>query len=143
MKILRAKSEDLDIINLYMKDMGMIQLDGKSFNFSSRKIYVIKNNNKIIAFICYLSLMESIELEAIYVDSIFRKQGYGNILLEYMIQEAGELNCRNIFLEVREKNLSAIHLYQKNGFEIIGYRKQYYGTEDGIVMKKELRCKYE
>ena len=41
--------------------------------------------------------------------------------------------------EVRKENLNAINLYRKNNFKIIGYRKGYYGDEEGLVMKNELR----
>mgnify|MGYP002582415600 FL=1 len=41
-------------------------------------------------------------------------------------------------LEVRESNLAARRLYEKNGFEIVGKRKNYYEkpAEDAILMSK-------
>lgn len=143
MKILKAKVEDLSAINSYLKEMRMTPLDNASLNFEARQTYVIKDNKKIVGFICYLVLIENIELEAIYVSPLLRGLGYGTRLLKYLINEGIQFNCNCIFLEVRKSNVEAIHLYQKNDFEIIGCRKNYYGLEDGLVMKKELRCKNE
>lgn len=143
MKILKAKVEDLSAINSYLKEMRMTPLDNASLNFEARQTYVIKDNKKIVGFICYLVLIENIELEAIYVSPLLRGLGYGTRLLKYLINEGIQFNCNCIFLEVRKSNVEAIHLYQKNDFEIIGCRKNYYGSEDGLVMKKELRCKNE
>ena len=44
-----------------------------------------------------------------------------------------------IFLEVRASNNAAQALYQKNGFNAIGHRKNYYHdpVEDAIIMKRE------
>ena len=84
-------------------------------------------------------LVDEIELEAIYVKPEFRNNGYGSKLVEFMTKEALQLNYKNIFLEVRVSNKSAIQLYEKYGFEIANCREKYYGQEDGIVMKKEVR----
>lgn len=143
MNAVPAKIEDLDVINYYLENMDMTKLDQNSFNFVSRKIYVIKSVEKIIAVICYLVVMENVELEAIYVEPTFRRKNYANKLLEFMIKDSLSFNCNSIFLEVRETNLSAINLYKKNGFEVISCRKKYYGSENGLVMRKELRCNDE
>ena len=143
MNISKAKLEDVSIINPYLKNMEMPELDVASFNLEVRNVYIVKTRRKIVAFICYLILMENVELEAVYVDLPFRQHGYGNKLVEYMINEAYKHNCNSIFLEVRKTNVEAIRLYQSNGFKIINYRNQYYGSEDGLVMKRELRCKDE
>ena len=143
MKILKAKAEDLNVINSYLNAMGMATLDNASLNFGARQTYVIRDNKRIVGLICYLVLMENIELEAIYVNPLYRSLGYGARLLKYLIDEGIQFDCNSIFLEVRKSNVEAIHLYKKNNFEVIGCRKNYYGLEDGLVMKKELRCKNE
>ena len=61
------------------------------------------------------------------------------MLLENIIDLAKKNNLLTISLEVAECNFSAIHLYQKFGFERIGIRKNYYKNQDGIIMKKKLK----
>ena len=59
-------------------------------------------------------------------------------MLKNLFNECKKENIINIFLEVRRSNLSAIRLYEKNGFNEIGVRNNYYqirdGQEDGILM---------
>ena len=47
-----------------------------------------------------------------------------------------------MFLEVRPSNPAGYRLYEKNGFAVIGIRRDYYtsddGKEDAIIMKLAL-----
>ena len=49
-----------------------------------------------------------------------------------------DTKAEKIMLEVRESNISAIKLYEKNGFIEINRRKKYYGNEDAIIMERNL-----
>ena len=60
-------------------------------------------------------------------------------LMQQMEDKAKEYNSKSIFLEVRENNKIAQQLYQKNGYLVINQRKNYYGEENGLMMRKELR----
>ena len=117
----------------------MLTLDEITSQEAYRYIYVIEVKKTIVAFVCFIILLDEVELEAIYVDHNFRKKGYATLLLQKMIEASKSKNCHSIFLEVRESNISAQHLYLKNDFAIIHKRYNYYGKEDGLLMKKELR----
>ncbi len=72
-----------------------------------------------------------------------QKKHIGTQILSAMLKSAGELGVEEVFLEVREKNIPAINLYEKSGFAILAKRKGYYSnadgtSEDAIVMKKGL-----
>jgi [ribosomal protein S18]-alanine N-acetyltransferase len=73
----------------------------------------------------------------------FRNLGFGNRLLQHLIERAAAMGVSEAFLEVRPSNLAAIRLYQRLGFEQIGIRRGYYqapdGREDAIVLKRELK----
>lgn len=61
---------------------------------------------------------------------------YGSLLLEGLINKAKSSSIL-ITLEVNEKNLPAIHLYEKYGFEKVGIRKKYYDNKfDAYIMTK-------
>jgi ribosomal-protein-alanine N-acetyltransferase len=66
----------------------------------------------------------------------FRGKGLGEVLLSGMIERSLELNAEYAVLEVRVTNESAIGLYTKYGFEIVGQRKNYYrdNNEDAYLM---------
>ena len=64
-----------------------------------------------------------------------RNEGIGSKLLNKILEIAAAKNAKTITLEVNEKNLPAIKLYQKFGFEKVGLRKKYYyNTENAIIM---------
>ena len=76
------------------------------------------------------------------VAQAYRGRGYGRLLLEHFVNHCKNLNSREIWLEVRQSNADAIHLYQWFDFNIVEIRKDYYpseqGREDAIVMKRSL-----
>ena len=69
-------------------------------------------------------------------------QGLGKRMLYKLIQLAEERLADSIFLEVRESNEIAQNLYEQEGFNRIGLRKDYYpgeeGREDALVFAKAL-----
>ena len=66
----------------------------------------------------------------------------GRKMLHKLLQVAESKQVDSIFLEVRESNDAAIHLYDKEGFNRLGIRKAYYpakdGREDALVFAKAL-----
>lgn len=64
-----------------------------------------------------------------------RKEGIGSKLLQEILEIAKGWKAQSITLEVNEKNIPAIKLYQKFGFEQVGLRKKYYhNTDNAIIM---------
>jgi len=76
------------------------------------------------------------------VDREIRALGYGERLLDELLYRARSASVREIFLEVRPSNTSAIALYRKKGFHQIAERPAYYqaneGREDAAVFAKKL-----
>lgn len=70
----------------------------------------------------------------------YKKMGVGQKIVASIIKQAKEKKCDLISLEVRVSNEKAIKLYEKNGFKIVGTRKEYYNDngEDAFVMYMEL-----
>ena len=72
----------------------------------------------------------------------YRKLGIGRALIKAACNGANERNCEFITLEVRESNLPAITLYESEGFEKAGIRKNFYSspTENGVIYTKYFIC---
>ena len=72
----------------------------------------------------------------------YRALGFGERLLDEMLFRARSASVREIFLEVRPSNQTAIGLYKKKGFHQIARRPKYYqandGREDAAVLAKKL-----
>jgi len=76
------------------------------------------------------------------VEPEFRSMGYGERLVDEMLLRARTASVRNIFLEVRPSNTTALALYRKKGFRLVANRPAYYqanaGREDAAVLVKKL-----
>ena len=68
----------------------------------------------------------------------YRKYGIGRALLKAACDGAKSRSCEFITLEVRESNIPAITLYESEGFEKAGVRKNFYSapTENGVIYTK-------
>ena len=76
------------------------------------------------------------------IDPEFRSLGYGERLLEELLFRARAASVREVFLEVRPSNETALALYRKKGFYQVANRPAYYqshqGREDAAVLAKKL-----
>lgn len=79
-------------------------------------------------------------LEKIAVRPDCRRQGVAQAILGSFLRY-GEEHLAYIGLEVRADNAPAIALYEKNGFAVVGRRKNYYAEvhQDAILMDKVFR----
>ena len=133
-----------DFIN---KDILDIEILGKklhnNYKFSLdtfSKCKVLEINNSIIGFITYSIIYDRAEIIDIIIKEEFRNKGYAKKLIEEVIVELKNNQCKNITLEVNEKN-PAVKFYKKIGFEIVSIRKGYYNGQDGYLMEKKLEVK--
>lgn len=103
------------------------KVDEKYFDISNiYKIYEIKD-------VAYLILIDSIDVYEIFEIAVhpdFKRLGYASELINQIP------NDKEVFLEVNEKNKSALGFYHKNGFKIVSKRKNYYKNDSAIIMKK-------
>ncbi len=76
------------------------------------------------------------------IDPEHRALGYGEKLLDELLYRARSASVREIFLEVRPSNETALRLYKKKGFHQVAARPAYYqsteGREDAAVLVKKL-----
>lgn len=79
-------------------------------------------------------------LEKIAVRPDCQRQGIAQAILGSFLRY-GEEHLAYIGLEVREDNSPALALYEKNGFEAVGRRKNYYSEvhKDAILMERIFR----
>ncbi|HET6629940.1 MAG TPA: ribosomal protein S18-alanine N-acetyltransferase [Woeseiaceae bacterium] len=77
------------------------------------------------------------------VDPDYRNQGFGDRLLDRILERARQSGVEEVFLEVRPSNVNALSLYRKKGFRQVGTRRAYYqaqgGREDAEVLSLVLK----
>jgi len=104
----------------------LYRLTDRKFNIS----FVGSINDELVAYAVSYIVCDELHLANLAVKSTFRRKKIGEILLWFNLQIGKAKKCRWIHLEVREKNKSAIALYEKYDFKIVGVRKNYYAEEN-------------
>ncbi|WP_138420914.1 GNAT family N-acetyltransferase [Aquibacillus sediminis] len=128
------------------KAFNIKQLEKELSNISS-EFFFVNFNNEVAG---YLKVNthdaqseeigdNSIEIERIYIKNQYQKHGLGKYLLNKAIEVALDLNKKEIWLGVWEKNENAIGFYKRLGFVQTGAHSFYMGDEeqtDYIMLKK-------
>ena len=111
-----------------------------AFGAETVSIFAAMEDDTLLGYACLLVIAPEGELMNIAVDDCYRGRGIGSALMEAVLERASVLGAEDVFLEVRDSNAPARHLYEKHGFEILGRRKKYYQkpVEDAILMKRTL-----
>lgn len=101
------------------------------------KIIVYEDNSYVVGFIIATDLGETCDILTIVVDPNYRRKMIASNLMDYLIGELS-LNLKLITLEVATKNIPAISLYEKFGFEKVNLRKKYYEDDDAYLMARKM-----
>lgn len=117
--------------------------DWASSNFSLG--CVAEEDGRVICYAIGNLVAEEAELFRIGCSPQFRRKGLGDVTLRFFLDAAKQRGGRNVFLEVREHNLAARTLYEKNGFSLLGTRRLYYKNpdEDAVLYQKTIQAKEE
>lgn len=83
------------------------------------------------------------DLLSIGVIPEFRREGVGQMLLDYATDTARDMGASSIVLEVNINNVAAHAIYEANGYAKDGIRKAYYSNPDGtradaVIFRKRL-----
>ena len=109
--------------------------------FSQKNVFFFsKNSSK--GYLIFRKILNEYEIIAISTNIKYLRKGVGSELLCRLFKKAKTNSVKKIFLEVSNKNLVAIKMYNKFGFYQVGLRKKYYATingfEDALIMVKDI-----
>ncbi len=99
--------------------------------------FVDEEDGKIVAVGLFSFIFEEAEILNIATDKDYKRQKRAENILFTAFNQLKENGVKKVFLEVRESNAPAISLYNKLGFERFFERKNYYGNETALILKKE------
>ena len=97
------------------------------------KYLILKENNEIIGYIYYSDIYDRLEINQFEINKEYRNQGKGKYLIQYLIDK----EKKDITLEVKQDNYSAIKVYEAKGFIQKAVRKGYYNGIDGLLMERK------
>lgn len=112
----------------------------ETLQYESNQFLVAQVNEMIVGYMGLISVGVEADVTNIAVLPNMRNQGIASVLLKTMLKQVKAFGVEVVFLEVRQSNECAIHIYKKYGFVPITTRKQYYQNpvEDAIVMSADL-----
>lgn len=109
--------------------------------FSALRVLRPGPNAGIAAFMNFWRIDAELQIMNVAVAPEQRRRGYGSMLLSDLVELARHQAASAVILEVRRTNYDAIRLYERYGFQGIGFRPRYYSDngEDALVMRLHLR----
>jgi len=144
--ILNGQYEIYCLFNFGEENNKIIKLKKESDVDNEKVIKLRKKNNtekKILGYIVFYGTIENTDIFEIAIKKEYQGQSFGEKLLKESMEDIVKKNINGNFsknkfmLEVNEKNVKALKLYEKIGFERISVRKNYYGkNENAMIMMK-------
>lgn len=102
-------------------------------------IYIVCEEDGCIAGYCGMwTVLGEGNIVSVAVGEKYRRRGIAKEMMEDLISRGLQKNVNVFFLEVRQSNEAAKHLYEISGFRNIGVRKNFYEKpcEDACVMSR-------
>lgn len=100
----------------------------------NRRYLVLDSEDGIVGYGGLLLVEEDAHITTIAVAPEVRGRRLGLRMMLALVDAAVANDAKHLTLEVRVSNTSAQSLYERFGFEPVGRRKNYYVTEDALVM---------
>lgn len=130
----RAEAADIGILfSIESEASGgwPITLFESEFKNGSSKTVIAEIDGESAGYAIVWIIGHEIQLNKISVRPSFRRMGIASGLIACLKKE---FKPAKIILEVAEKNISAIGLYESAGFIKTGFRKNYYPEDNAILM---------
>ncbi|KFF99994.1 ribosomal protein S18-alanine N-acetyltransferase [Streptomyces europaeiscabiei] len=107
---------------------------------ATRRYYVAvdaEGDGRIIGYGGLASAGDVADVQTIAVAREHWGTGLGALILTELLRTATTFECAQVMLECRVDNVRAQKLYERFGFEAIGFRRGYYqpGNVDALVMR--------
>ena len=110
-----------------------------------------ENEKNVLGYIVFYGTIESTDIFEVAIEKKYQGRGFGEILMTKSMgklsedrknlkendlseKEKTDFSENKFLLEVNEKNVKALKLYKKIGFEEISIRKNYYGKDENAVI---------
>lgn len=142
-----SDNEDFDKLRIQL-DAYLAYLDGDDHEFyaqfnkssSLKNALVLYYDNIPVGIGAYKEYdADTVEMKRMYTLPEYRGKGIGKAILTELENWAKEEGYKTALLETGYKQLDAIGLYQKLGYDIIPNFGQYAGVENSVCMRKIIK----
>ncbi|WP_190013322.1 ribosomal protein S18-alanine N-acetyltransferase [Streptomyces lucensis] len=102
-----------------------------------RYLVAVSGDDRVVGYAGLVASGEQADVQTIAVARDQQGTGLGGRLLTELLRAATAFECHEVLLECRVDNVRAQKLYERFGFESIGFRRGYYqpGNVDALVMR--------
>jgi len=100
--------------------------------------HVLERGGECVGFFIVLRTVNHLHLANLAVAPAARRVGMGTLALRAIEDIARARGLPRVELEVRETNLAAQLLYQRNGYRAVEIVRSYYGDQDAYKMTKTI-----
>lgn len=101
--------------------------------------YILEIQDKLAGYVIFWIFKEEAHIANVAVHPEYRRKGYGEQLLNWVVHFCRRKRVETISLEVNEINYTALQLYAKTGFTQVGRRVKYYENRyDALLLTKIL-----
>ena len=131
------QTSDIPLLVEYERKNSLIpwseRLFSSSFQTQLHRCFGLYDHHQCVAYLVVKIVAREAEILLVGVAPEHQGKGLGRLLLSTWLEQLHYL-VDHIFLEVRESNQRAIHLYESIGFNNVGLRENYYPglPEQGI-----------
>lgn len=139
------KMTEADVAAVMLVELQIYQFPWNERNFldslrAGYHMHCMWLDDQLAGYLVMMEVVDETHLLNISIRADLQGLGYGKMLLEWAIGQSRAAGSTGMLLEVRPSNEVARALYEKQGFKLIGIRKNYYpapnGREDAMVMFK-------
>lgn len=110
---------------------------------SAYESQLLMAGDTLLGYFVAMKGVEEVHLLNITVAPDHQRQGWARVMLDALVLWSRGQGAQWLWLEARDSNTRAIHIYQAHGFRCVGARRQYYPgeqgqREDAVVMSLKL-----
>jgi ribosomal-protein-alanine N-acetyltransferase len=115
-----------------------VRRGGRTLLLRDPRAAAAEEERGIRAYCVFQVVADEVEIHNLAVHPEHRRQGLGRRILGLVLALAASKGARQAHLEVRAGNAAALGLYQSEGFEIVGGRREYYRrpVEDAVLLRR-------
>jgi len=139
-KIRRMTAADINLVGELARELFKDEWSQETWiaeiNNNISYYTVLEIDNQIVGYAGYWLVAGEAQIIRIAVARKLQGQGFGNLLVADMVERAIREGALAVSLEVRESNIPARKVYEKNGFVESGIRPNYYqdNHENAVIM---------
>ena len=110
---------------------------------SAYEAQLLLAGDTLLGYFVAMKGFEEVHLLNITVAPDHQRQGWARVMLDALALWARGQGAQWLWLEARDSNTRATHVYKAHGFRCVGVRRQYYPSaqgrrEDAVVMSLQL-----